>query len=174
MKRLAVASLIIAGVGFAVLAVAEAGSPPPYGASADGPYGSPAPSQPPDCHSIDPPCPPSAPAEAAVSTFGFAGQLVMVPPQADDAPALMAGVAEDFAWAQDGGGAGAAVQTPVLAVLPAGGNFPSDVLVWVIKYTDIDCVMGSAPVGMSPSCNHTWTTVIDANTGEFIYGYTDA
>jgi hypothetical protein len=174
MRRLFLVAVVVSGLGLGASVATEAGGPKPYDAGPSAPYGAPAPSFPPDCHALDPPCPPALPVEELTSELSFADQLVMTPPPSDVVPSMTPEAAADYAWAQDGGGSGAAAQKPLLALLPAGGNFPVDILVWVIQYTGIDCVMSSAPLGGSPSCNHTWTTVIDANTGEFIYAYTDA
>jgi hypothetical protein len=133
----------------------------------------------PKCSEEQPPCPPSLPESKASSSFAFEDQLSFTPPAEDATPGLTAADAEDASW-RAGGGGGSKSQEPVLALLPAGGNIEKDLLVWVVQYREIPCIPAAG--GLDPSsredqpmnCNHAWTNVIDAETGDFIYGYTDA
>ena len=133
----------------------------------------------PACSEERPPCPHSLPESGTLASFRFEDQILLEPPALDAAPHLTAADAEDASW-RAGGGGGAATQRAALALLPAGGTIEKDVLVWVVKYEEIPCIPAAG--GLDPSgsddhpmnCNHAWTNVIDADTGDFIYGYTDA
>lgn len=93
-------------------------------------------------------------------------------------PLVTAEEAENIAWQEDGSTPDAKAQQAQLSLMPAGGNFPVDTLVWDIHYTGA-CIQPSIVLSWPkdlprPGCTNTTSdTVIDANTGEFIYGYTD-
>jgi hypothetical protein len=130
-----------------------------------------------DCRTADPPCPPSKDWVELAEGFDFTDQLTFAPP-AGSSPLIDAKEAEDIAWLEDATTPDAKEQQAQLAMLPAGGNFSEDTLVWLVRYTGA-CLSPSIIANWpkdrpKPKCtNSTWTTVIDANTGDFIYGFTD-
>ena len=127
-----------------------------------------------DCLTLSPPCPPKQPEERLESpesneAIGF----TFVPPPNDAKPDISAEEAMNIAW-QEGGYDGTS-QTPTLVLVPKGGDFDHDTLVWVIRY-DGYCFLPSRPIGVTPSppfCQiRSAYTMIDGETGDFIVSWT--
>jgi hypothetical protein len=126
-----------------------------------------------DCRQLSPPCPPVVSVGSLGGALKFDDQIGLVAPPGDSSPGVSSDEARDLAWAQDGHAG--REQRIELAILPRGGNIPTDVLVWVVSYTGIDCIPAASGLTEAElDCNHGWTTLIDAETGSFIYGFTDA
>jgi hypothetical protein len=74
----------------------------------------------------------------------------------------------------DRNGAGPAeTEQPILALLPAGGMFAHDTLVWVVRL-DGTCVLMHGPAGPPFMCGMQSDILIDATTGRFIAAYSDS
>jgi hypothetical protein len=79
----------------------------------------------------------------------------------------------DIAW-QEGGVRGTRQQA-TLALIPKGGDYPVDVLVWIVRY-DGACLMavGRPDTGQNRQCVHQpYWTVIGAQMGNFIMSWTE-
>jgi hypothetical protein len=129
----------------------------------------------PNCRELSPACPEVLPPIVlelpwAEDAIGFRFE----PPPADADPSVDAEEAVNIAW-QEGGVDGLAQQA-TLALVPRGGQFPADALVWIVRY-DGHCL---TPVGAySDSETHEgkcfyqpFFTIIDAGSGEFIMSWT--
>jgi len=166
------ALVLIAALGVLVFALAVSGSGEqrkPYAGVTHGPRPAP------DCLTLSPPCPPKQPEERlaeaeANDLIGF----TFAPPPPDAKPPVDADEAMDIAW-QEGGSAGES-QTPTLVVVPKGGDFAKDTLVWIIRY-DGSSFCPSTVVRASPPVHGTCQirpafTMIDAESGDFIISWT--
>ena len=168
MRLRPVTSIGVAGLLALSVACAVASSPSKRGGVATSVTTAPA------CLQLSPPCPPvvaptALEGEWDESAVGF----TLLPPPAGVTPAVDATDAVDIGWKE--GGADGTSQQATLALLPKGGSFAQDVLVWVVRY---DGYCGS-PVGNPRFNSHEGKcfvqssfTMIDAGTGEFIVSWT--
>jgi hypothetical protein len=139
---------------------------------------SPTVTEPPQCASEDPPCPPMlAPIYLASEEEHVAGDLLLEPPPSNS-PALSATQAVDAAWHHSGSSIPAidadSVQ-PIYALFrSANAPTPEDQPVWALRF-DGACVpiLGGGGAA-SPSCfMEPWYVVVDANTGTWLLNFND-
>ncbi len=127
----------------------------------------------PDCHTLDPPCPPSESPQRLISPMdeSVIAFLFLPPPPAVE-PVIDAAEAVDIAWQE--GGFGGTSQQATLALIPPGDDFTADILAWIVRYEGY-C---SHPVGIAGDENEGECvyqpnfTLIDATTGDFIMSWT--
>jgi hypothetical protein len=132
-----------------------------------------------DCQQADPPCPETLPAATLSTNWdeGAVGFQFVAPPDGVQ-PKIDSTEAVNIAWAESP--AASTSQQATLVLIPKGGNFPSDVLAWVVRY-DGYCALAhrGTPIDGKPlpdqTChNQPLFTMIDASTGEFIVSWTRA
>jgi hypothetical protein len=160
------ALLLVGGVSYTVWSLP---AEPPLFYSAE-PHG---PRPAPDCHSLTPSCPETIPqAVLEAPWFERAIAFQFLPPPQGTTPLIDASEALDIAW-QEGGVLGTKQQA-TLALVPRGGDFPIDVVVWIVRY-DGACITPSGRPGVTPDTpcqQQPYWTVIDAVTGDFILSWT--
>jgi hypothetical protein len=127
------------------------------------------------CLNDDPPCPyPQEPLTLQGEEIHHDVGWIFGPPPGGSEPPVSVAEALDLGWKDAAFASGGTVQ-PILALLPKGGTFGADTLVWVLRYDDA-CVPVHGPPELmkAPACGATqWNVILDASSGAFIAGYSD-
>jgi hypothetical protein len=131
------------------------------------------PTNPPDCKDVTPPCPETRPETVLDSVWEESAiGFLFLPPSQGALPDIDVTEALNIAW-KEGGVLGTSQQA-TLALVPKGGDFAADVLVWIVRY-DGACI---SPLGGHRG-KHTdecavqpYWTIINAETGDFIMSWT--
>lgn len=126
-----------------------------------------------DCLTLVPPCPPALPAAVltAEETHREVGWIFAPPGLVQ--PDISATTALAIAW-PDAAFTEPTVVLPILALLPKGGTFDSDALVWILRFQNA-CVPVHGPPGADlPKCGGAeWNVIVNADSGDFIAAYSD-
>jgi len=124
----------------------------------------------PSCRTASPPCPPVAAPSTLGSEINDSAGFKLEPPDSRQ-PLIDASEAMDLAWKE---GVEATSQQAILALVPRGGSFKTDTLVWLVRYEGYCAVpIGPPRGGHNPTCYmQPYFTLINAETGEFIASWT--